>query len=110
MWASLVPPIPLALLSIIIDGPDAVVAALSAWSWSGAAALAYLVVFATLVGHGIWNTLLRHHPASTVAPFSLLVPVVGIAAAWIALGEIPGPTEVLGAAVVVSGLLLINRA
>ena len=49
-------------------------------------------------------------PDPPVAPFSILIPVVGIAAAWIALGEISGPTEILGAAVVVSGLLLINRA
>ena len=47
-------------------------------------------------------------PASglEVAPFTLLVPVVGIAAAWLALGEVPTAAELLGAAVVLGGLAL----
>jgi O-acetylserine/cysteine efflux transporter len=64
-------------MSLLVDGVDANIEALTNWSWSALAALAYLVVLATLVGYGIWATLLRHYPASTVAPFSLLVPVVG---------------------------------
>ena len=52
-------------------------------------ALLYVVVLSTLLGFGVWAWLLGRHPASTVAPFTLLVPVVGIAAAWLALGEVP---------------------
>jgi len=108
VWASLIPPIPLAVMSLLIDGVDANIDALTNWSWSGLAALAYLVVLATLVGFGTWVTLLRHYPASTVAPFSLLVPVVGIATAWAVLGEVPGRAELLGALIVLVGLLLLN--
>jgi O-acetylserine/cysteine efflux transporter len=37
---------------------------------------------------GIWTAPLKRHPAGTVAPFSMLVPVVGIAAAaWLVLDE-----------------------
>jgi O-acetylserine/cysteine efflux transporter len=54
----------------------------------------------------VWAWLLGRHPASTVAPFTLLVPVVGIAAAWIALGEAPSAAELVGAAVVLGGLTL----
>ena len=53
---------------------------------------------------------MRHHPASQVAPFTLLVPVVGIAAAWIALDEVPTVLEGVGAVVVLAGLALTTRA
>ena len=47
------------------------------------------------------------HSASTVAPFSLLVPVFGIAAAWLSRSsEAPSATELVGAAVVLGGLAL----
>lgn len=108
IWASLIPPVPLAVMSLLVDGVDANIDALTNWSWSGLAALAYLVVLATLVGFGTWATLLRHYPASTVAPFSLLVPVVGIATAWAVLGEVPGRAELVGAIIVLVGLLLLN--
>ena len=49
---------------------------------------------------------MARHPAGVVAPFSMLVPVVGISAAWLVLGEAIGPGQALGAAVVVVGVLL----
>ena len=38
--------------------------------------LAYLAFGATILGYGLWSRLLSRYPASQVAPFSLLVPVV----------------------------------
>jgi O-acetylserine/cysteine efflux transporter len=110
VWASLVPPLPLFAVSLLLEGPGAAASALTGLNWSGVAALAYLVVLATLVGFGIWTSLLRAHPASTVAPFSLLVPVVGLVTAWAVLGERPGVVEMTGAGVVLAGLLLVTRA
>jgi O-acetylserine/cysteine efflux transporter len=54
--------------------------------------------------------LLRRHPASRVSPFTLLVPPVGIGAAWVALGERPNPAELAGTAVVLVGLALVASA
>ncbi len=67
-------------------------------------ALLYVVVLSTFVGFGAWAALLARYPASSVAPFTLLVPVVGIAAAWVCLGEVPAWFEFVGAAVVLGGL------
>jgi O-acetylserine/cysteine efflux transporter len=108
VWSSLVPPVPLVILSLIFEGPAADREALAGLDVAGVAALAYIVVFASLVGYGIWNTLLHAYPASTVAPFSLLVPVVGIGAAWLTLGEVPGIAELVGAVAVLAGLLLLS--
>ena len=41
----------------------------------------------TLFGYGLWARLLAHHSAATVAPFALLVPVVGMIAAALLFGE-----------------------
>jgi O-acetylserine/cysteine efflux transporter len=41
--------------------------------------------------------LLARHPASSVIPFTLLVPPVGMGSAWLLLHETPSAFEVLGA-------------
>lgn len=99
VWSSLVPPLPLFGLSAIFERGEVVT--LDA---SGVLALLYVVVLSTLGGFGAWVWLLRQHSASTVAPFSLLVPVFGIASAWLFLSEAPSATELLGAGVVMIGL------
>jgi len=92
----------LAVFAFMLFGP------LANLALAAVAALGYIVVFASLIGYGIWNTLLRRYPASTVAPFSLLVPVTGIAAAWLWLGEVPGVAEWIGAVAVLLGLLVLS--
>jgi O-acetylserine/cysteine efflux transporter len=101
VYSSLVPPVPLLSLSLLTERGDPV--ALDA---SGVLALLYVVVLSTLVGFGAWAWLLGRHPASTVAPFTLLVPVSGIASAWALLGEVPTTTELAGGLVVLAGIAL----
>ena len=87
VWSALVVPLPLLALSSLLDGPDVVLHALTHLTWVNWLSTAYTAVLASWVGYGIWNWLLHHHPASEVAPFSLLVPVVGVFTAWVADGE-----------------------
>lgn len=108
VWSSLVPPIPLAAVSFVVEGPGAWAHAFGDLHASGLLALGYVIVVATFFGYGSWTWLMARHPAATVAPFTLLVPVVGIAAGWIALGEVPGTVEVIGAAVVLVGLAFVT--
>ena len=49
--------------------------------------LLYLAFIATLVGYGIWGSLLGRYETWRVAPLSLLVPVVGMASAALLLGR-----------------------
>lgn len=110
MWMSVVPPIPMLALSLVIEGPQRIVDSLtSVGSSVGAAAVAgllYTSLIATVIGTGIWSWLMARHPAGTVAPFSMLVPVTGLTAAWVVLGERPSLVEWLGCTVVVAGVLL----
>ena len=109
-WMCLVPPVPLFVLSLSFEGPRAVGDALAGIDLSAVGAVAYIAFAATTVGWGLWAFLMRAYSASTVAPFSLLVPVFGLAFAALLLGE-PVTTRVVVAAVlVVSGVFLTQRA
>jgi O-acetylserine/cysteine efflux transporter len=59
-----------------------------------------------VLGTGIWTALMRRHPAGVVAPWSLLVPVVGMGLAALVLGERPSAVELVAAVVIVGGVLL----
>ena len=104
VWSSLVPPLPLFALSLALEGPHEIGAAFWNLGPGGLLALLYVVIVSTGFGFGTWTWLLRRHPASRVAPASLLVPPIGIAAAWIALGESPSAGELAGAAIILLGL------
>ena len=54
----------------------------------------------------LWTGLMGRHPSSTVAPFSMLVPVVGIAASWLLLRERTSVTELAWGSLVLGGVLL----
>lgn len=106
-WASLLVAGPFLLLSFLIDGRETVVAVLSHLDAPRVGAVLYLACIATIIGYSLWGTLLRIYPASTVAPFSLLVPVFGMASASLFLGEQFGPLRLAGAALLLAGLAVI---
>ncbi|RZT27963.1 O-acetylserine/cysteine efflux transporter [Kribbella sp. VKM Ac-2569] len=104
VWVSAVAVVPLLILSLLTEGPKADVDAIRAIDLSGIGAIAYLAFVATLFGFGVWGYLLRQYDASTVAPFSLLVPVVGMSAAWVLRGEAVGLQQAIAAALVIGGM------
>ncbi|MGF6968949.1 drug/metabolite transporter (DMT)-like permease [Paraburkholderia sp. WC7.3g] len=88
----------------MFEGPREIAAALSGISALSIFAIVYLALIATLIGYGLWSRLLSRYPASQVAPFSLLVPIVGLASASLLLGEQLSATQVAGALLVMAGL------
>ena len=106
VWASLVPPIPFLLLSAWLEGPTAMQAAVQHFNWQAFAAVAYLAWVATLFGYGVWTHLLSRYPANRVAPFTLLVPLVGLSTGWLVFGEALKPVHFAGGALLMVGLLL----
>jgi O-acetylserine/cysteine efflux transporter len=111
VWSALVVPLPALGLSLWLDGPDAVGRTLEHPPPAALASTAYTVVGASLLGYVIWNSLLARYPAGAVVPYVLLVPPVGILAAWLALGEMPSALELAGGAVMLAGVAAatINR-
>jgi O-acetylserine/cysteine efflux transporter len=104
VWVSAVAVVPLLLLSLLTEGPHEDLAAVRGIQLSGVGSIAYLAFVATLFGFGTWGYLLRQYDASTVAPFSLLVPVVAMAAAWLLRGEAVGLQQGIAAALVIGGM------
>lgn len=106
VWASIIPPLPLAIISFATEGIERDIAALQSLTWEGVAAVAYIAYVATVFGFGVWGMMIRRHGVSTVAPFSLLVPVFGMSFSAIVFGESFGPWRLMGAMLVVCGLIL----
>ncbi|MFJ9826263.1 EamA family transporter [Streptomyces sp. NPDC101160] len=110
LWMSVVPPVPLLALSALLEGPGTGWRALGeSFGPDGAAglvALLYTSLAGTVVGSGIWTTLLKRYEAGTVAPFSMLVPVVAVAVAWIFLGERLSVWSAVASVAVVVGVLV----
>lgn len=106
VWSALVVPVPAVALALLLDGPAAVVAGLGAFGWQAAVSTLYTAVLASLVGYGIFNSLLGRYAAGQVVPWILLVPPVGIGSAWLLLGERPEPAELLGGLALLLGALV----
>lgn len=106
VWGALVPPIPFMLLSFWLEGPELILASLSQMGLKSMAALLYLALVATLFGYSSWAFLMRHYPASTVSPLTLLVPVVGLITAWLVLDEQLSLVQLAGIALILLGLMI----
>jgi O-acetylserine/cysteine efflux transporter len=105
VWSSLAAPLPLFLLSLAIEGEGGF-AALAHPGWKLVASVLMISYGGTLFGYGVWARLLAHHSAAAVAPFALLVPIVGIIAGAVLFGETLTTVELIGGALVMAGLAL----
>lgn len=106
VWTSLIPIVPLLLLSWWVDGADAMAQQLRGLGWRELGVVAYLALLSTLLGYGLWTRLLQRYAASTVAPLSLLVPVVGLLSAMLLLGERPTAWQWMGTLGVLAGMVI----
>ena len=104
VWSSLVPPLPLALLSYAVEGGPAAVDAvihMDALRWGCVLLLSY---GATLFGYVTWNRLLHRYPTPLVSPFGLLIPVSGLVSGAVFVGERLSVLQLAGAVLVLAGL------
>lgn len=106
VWSSLFAAPPLYVLSLIFDGWPAIRAGLAhadAVTW---AAVLWQAVGNSLFGYAAWGWLLARHPAATITPMALLVPVFGMAASAWWLGEPLPAWKLIAAGLIMSGLAL----
>ncbi len=108
VWSSVFAVPPLFALSWLLEGPPAAMwhtlQQASALTW---ASVAWQAIGNSLFGFGVWNWLLSRHPAATVTPMALLVPVFGMSASALALGEPMQPWKQGAGALVMAGLAVI---
>jgi O-acetylserine/cysteine efflux transporter len=104
VWASLFSIPPLFAMSLWLEGWPAIVKGVTAatpWTW---AAVAWQAVGNTMFGYAAWGWLLARHPAATVTPMALLVPVFGMGASALLLHEALPAWKLIAAALVLTGL------
>lgn len=106
VWSALIPIIPFFLASLFLDGSDRMIQSLVSLDITTVLSLVYLAFVATIVGYGIWGTLLGRYETWRVAPLSLLVPVVGLASAAVLLDETLTGLQLLGAVLIMAGLYI----
>ncbi|MDE2412924.1 MAG: EamA family transporter [Sphingomonadales bacterium] len=106
VWSSLFAIPPLLVMALLLEGWPRMAAGIAAadrWTW---AAVLWQSVGNTMFGYGAWGWLLARHPAATVAPLALLVPVFGLGASALVLGEPLQWWKILSFLLVMAGLAL----
>ena len=104
-WMMLIGWVPIALLAPMLD--PAWLSAIPTLSGTAWFAILYNILLAGTAAHWAWFTLARTLPVAVSSMSSLPVPVVGVFAGIIVLGERPGPAEWLALALVVAALVAV---
>jgi O-acetylserine/cysteine efflux transporter len=106
VWSAPIPVIPFFIASLLMDGPALMLQSLVSIDAVTVLSLVYLAFIATIVGYGIWGSLLGRYETWRVAPLSLLVPVVGMGSAALLLDETLSATQLVGAVLIMAGLYI----
>jgi O-acetylserine/cysteine efflux transporter len=106
VWSSAFALPPLIALSLAVEGWAAISAALRTADAAAWAAVAWQAWGNSLFGYAAWGWLLARHPAATITPMALLVPVFGMGAATLMLDEPLPAWKLAAAALVMAGLAL----
>ncbi len=106
VWSSAFAIPPLFILAFIYEGTSAILTGLRQADLATWGAVVWQAWGNTLFGYVAWGWLLARHPAATVTPMALLVPVFGMGASALVLGETLPGWKLLSAALVMAGLAL----
>jgi O-acetylserine/cysteine efflux transporter len=106
VWASVFSFPPLFVLSFLFEGWSAIRAGVAGSDWLTWAAVLYQSAGNTLFGYATWAWLLARHPAATISPIALLVPVFGMSTSALLLSEPMPAWKLIAAGLVMSGLAL----
>ena len=74
------------------------------------ATLLFVAICGFIVPYAIWYGLLRRYPVDRIAPFALLMPIVGVATAFVVLEERPSFLVFVGGAIILTGLAMVVRS
>ena len=105
IWSSLIPPIPLIVVSLLFEKNH--VQAVSSISLIGYGSIVYTGLFATVFAFSIWGQLLQKYSPNVIAPFSLLVPIFGIICSATILNENFSTSGIIASIISIIGLSII---
>jgi O-acetylserine/cysteine efflux transporter len=110
VWSSIFAVPPLAILSVMFEGAASVELALRSATIGGWVAVAWQAAGNTLFCFAAWSWLLSKYDAATVTPYALLIPVFGMGASALILGEPMPPWKLFAGAMVIGGIAIITLA
>jgi drug/metabolite transporter (DMT)-like permease len=101
-WQALIGSVPLVVVAVLVDdtGPT--------WNASLVGALLFNVIVASAFAWVLWLYVLHNLRAGTAGISTLAIPVVGVASAWIQLGERPGAFEATGIGLILFALAILT--
>ena len=92
----------LAPLAFIVEG------ARVDWQWQLFAALAFLVILASILATNALNVLMRHGEATRVTSLIYLTPIIAVALEYPMFGVVPGLLSLAGIAITCAGVALVT--
>lgn len=106
VWSSVFAVPPLLAISLALEGWSTVYYSITHMSTTVIASVLWQALGNTLFGYAAWNWLLSRYSAAAVTPNALLVPIFGMSASALALGEPLQLWKLLAALLVISGLAI----
>lgn len=94
--------LPLIFIAALVLPEPAIV-----WNTVFVAAVIYNILCGTVIAWLLWYYVLQKLPANVSGLSALIIPVVGVASAWIQLGEKPGTFEGIGMILILSALAIL---
>jgi O-acetylserine/cysteine efflux transporter len=105
-WMTLLAAPQLYLASFILESGQITAlrqASISAWSGLG-----FTAIGASILGYGLWYHLIAKFSVGRILPFGFLAPLFGIASAVLFLGERLTLITIIGAALILSGVIFVQ--
>lgn len=106
IWGNFISFIPIFCLTLVIEGVQPFLHVMHSMHWSLAATILYIAYPTTVFAFIIWSWLLQQYTVATIAPFSLLVPVVGMIASNHFLNEPLVQWKIMAALLILLGLCI----
>jgi drug/metabolite transporter (DMT)-like permease len=79
------------------------------WAWQLFAAIAFLVILASILAVNALHTLMRRGEAARVTSLMYLTPVIAVVLEWLLFGVVPTPLSLAGIAVACLGVAMVAR-
>ncbi|MGE8399332.1 MAG: EamA family transporter [Burkholderiales bacterium] len=110
IWSSLFSVPAIFVLTVAANGWASFAVLAGGIAWEALFSVLFQSYITTILGYLVWNNLMKKYPAAQVAPLSLLVPISGLVASYLFLGEQMSIAKAIAIGFVLLGILIFVNA